>query len=97
MGKNAAIATPICALAAAICRSASEISGRRSSNSEGTCAGIIGGRIAIIFGASEKLAEVYIGPFVGGGIETWFAYAAALAFLLVRPSGLFGQTQVERV
>jgi branched-chain amino acid transport system permease protein len=55
---------------------------------------IIGG---LLVGATEKLAEVYIGPFVGGGIETWFAYAAALAFLLVRPSGLFGQPQVERV
>jgi branched-chain amino acid transport system permease protein len=55
---------------------------------------IVGG---LLVGATEKLAEVYIGPFVGGGIETWFAYAAALAFLLVRPSGLFGQKQVERV
>jgi branched-chain amino acid transport system permease protein len=55
---------------------------------------IVGGPLV---GATEKLAEVYIGPFVGGGIETWFAYAAAFAFLLVRPSGLFGQTQVERV
>jgi branched-chain amino acid transport system permease protein len=55
---------------------------------------IVGG---LLVGATEKLAEVYIGPFVGGGIETWFAYAAALAFLLIRPSGLFGQTQVERV
>ncbi len=55
---------------------------------------IIGG---LLVGATEKLAEVYVGPFVGGGIETWFAYAAALAFLLIRPSGLFGQTQVERV
>jgi branched-chain amino acid transport system permease protein len=40
---------------------------------------------------------VFIGPSVGGGIETWFAYVAALAFLLVRPSGLFGQKQVQRV
>jgi branched-chain amino acid transport system permease protein len=55
---------------------------------------IVGG---LLVGATEKLAEVYIGPFVGGGIETWFAYAAALAFLLLRPSGLFGQTLVERV
>jgi branched-chain amino acid transport system permease protein len=55
---------------------------------------IVGG---LLVGATEKLAEVYIGPFVGGGIETWFAYAAALAFLLIRPSGLFGQKQVERV
>ncbi|RWN51007.1 MAG: branched-chain amino acid ABC transporter permease, partial [Mesorhizobium sp.] len=48
---------------------------------------IVGG---LIIGASEKLAEVYLGPFVGGGIEGWFAYALALVVLLVRPSGLFG-------
>lgn len=55
---------------------------------------IVGG---LIIGAAEKLAEVYIGPFLGGGIESWFAYVIALAFLLVRPSGLFGQRLVERV
>ena len=48
-------------------------------------------------GATEKLAEVYIGPFFGGGIEIWFAYVVALVFLLVRPAGLFGRTLVERV
>ena len=55
---------------------------------------IVGG---LLIGASEKLAEVYIGEYFGGGIETWFAYVVALAFLLVRPSGLFGQKLVERV
>jgi branched-chain amino acid transport system permease protein len=55
---------------------------------------IVGG---LLVGATEKLAEVYLGPFVGGGIETWFAYAAAMAFLLIRPAGLFGQKLVERV
>jgi branched-chain amino acid transport system permease protein len=54
---------------------------------------IVGG---LLIGASEKLAEVYIGPFFGGGIESWFAYVVALAFLLVRPAGLFGQKIVER-
>jgi branched-chain amino acid transport system permease protein len=54
---------------------------------------IIGG---LLIGASEKLAEVYIGPFFGGGIESWFAYVVGLAFLLVRPAGLFGQKLVER-
>ena len=48
-------------------------------------------------GATEKLAEVFIGPFFGGGIETWFAYAVALVFLLIRPTGLFGQKVIERV
>jgi branched-chain amino acid transport system permease protein len=55
---------------------------------------IVGG---LIVGAVEKLAEVYIGPFFGGGIEGWIAYVAALGFLLVRPAGLFGVKLVERV
>ena len=54
---------------------------------------IVGG---LLIGALEKLAEVYLGPFVGGGIESWFAYVAALAFLLIRPTGLFGQKSIER-
>jgi branched-chain amino acid transport system permease protein len=55
---------------------------------------IIGG---LIIGASEKLAEVYIGPFFGGGIEGWFPYVLALLFLLVRPEGLFGEKIIRRV
>jgi branched-chain amino acid transport system permease protein len=55
---------------------------------------IVGG---LIVGASEKLAEVYAGPWVNGGIETWFPYFIALAFLLVRPAGLFGERSVQRV
>lgn len=54
---------------------------------------IVGG---LLIGASEKLAEVYLGPLFGGGIESWFAYVFALAILLIRPSGLFGQRLVER-
>jgi len=55
---------------------------------------IIGG---LIIGATEKLAEVYVGPFFGGGIESWFAYVVALLFLLVRPEGLFGEKHIDRV
>jgi branched-chain amino acid transport system permease protein len=55
---------------------------------------IVGG---LIIGASEKLAEVYFGPYVGGGIESWFAYVVALLFLLVRPEGLFGEKHIDRV
>jgi branched-chain amino acid transport system permease protein len=61
---------------------------------ESIAGAIIGG---LIIGASEKLAEVYLGPFVGGGIESWFAYVIALLFLLVRPQGLFGEKIIERV
>ncbi|WP_010462868.1 branched-chain amino acid ABC transporter permease [Acidovorax radicis] len=55
---------------------------------------IIGG---LIIGVGEKLSEVYLGPFVGGGIEIWFAYALALVFLLFRPQGLFGEKIIDRV
>jgi branched-chain amino acid transport system permease protein len=55
---------------------------------------IVGG---LIIGVGEKIAEVYWGPLVGGAIENWFAYVLALAFLLVRPQGLFGEKIIERV
>jgi branched-chain amino acid transport system permease protein len=55
---------------------------------------IIGG---LIIGVGEKLSEIYIGPFFGGGIEIWFAYVLALLFLLIRPQGLFGEKIIDRV
>ncbi|PWT70189.1 MAG: branched-chain amino acid ABC transporter permease [Proteobacteria bacterium] len=55
---------------------------------------IVGG---LLVGATEKLAEVYIGPLFGGGIENWFPYVLALAFLSFRPEGLFGERSVQRV
>ena len=55
---------------------------------------VVGG---LIIGTGEKIGEVYWGPLVGGAIENWFAYVLALAFLLVRPQGLFGERIIERV
>jgi branched-chain amino acid transport system permease protein len=62
---------------------------------------ILGG---LIIGVGEKFAEVFLGPIVvkmfdlaGGGIENWFAYMLALAFLLARPEGLFGEKHIDRV
>ncbi len=55
---------------------------------------IVGG---LIIGASEKLAEVFLGPYVGGGIDGWFPYVLALLFLLVRPEGLFGEKIIRRI
>lgn len=55
---------------------------------------IVGG---LIVGAGESVAETYIGPYLGGGITPWFAYALALVFLFIRPAGLFGERQIERV
>ena len=51
----------------------------------------------LIVGAAEKIAEVYLGPFVGGGIEGWLPYVLAVLFLLVRPEGLFGEKIIRRV
>ncbi|HIF70742.1 MAG TPA: branched-chain amino acid ABC transporter permease [Candidatus Lambdaproteobacteria bacterium] len=55
---------------------------------------IIGG---LIIGASEKLAEGYLGPIIGGGLESWAAYFIAMLFLIFRPHGLFGEEIIERV
>jgi branched-chain amino acid transport system permease protein len=55
---------------------------------------IVGG---LIIGVGEKLSEVFLGPYVGGGIESWFAYVLALGFLLIRPQGLFGEKIIDRV
>ncbi len=55
---------------------------------------IVGG---LIIGVGEKVSEVYLGHFVGGGIEIWFAYVLALGFLLIRPQGLFGEKIIDRV
>ncbi|WP_163025156.1 branched-chain amino acid ABC transporter permease, partial [Pseudomonas viridiflava] len=43
----------------------------------------IGGAIVggLIIGAAEKLAEIYIGPIIGSGIENWVPYVLALLFL----------------
>jgi branched-chain amino acid transport system permease protein len=55
---------------------------------------ILGG---LIIGVGEKLSEIYLGSYLGGGIENWFAYVLALAVLLVRPQGLFGDKIIDRV
>ncbi len=61
---------------------------------ESVLGAIIGG---LIIGAGEKLSEIYLGPYVGGGIEYWFAYMLALFFLLFRPQGLFSEVHIDRV
>ena len=55
---------------------------------------IVGG---LIIGVGEKLFEYFVGPVIGGATENWFAYVLALAFLMVRPQGLFGERIIERV
>lgn len=55
---------------------------------------IVGG---LIVGAGDSLAEIYLSPILGGSVSTWFAYLLAVAFLLLRPAGLFGERPIERV
>ena len=55
---------------------------------------IVGG---LTIGVGEKLGEIYWGPLLGGGIESWLAYGIALAFLLFRPQGMFGERIIERI
>jgi branched-chain amino acid transport system permease protein len=55
---------------------------------------IVGG---LIIGVTEKILEVYVGPFFGGGIEGWAPYVMAIIFLLYRPEGLYGEKIIRRV
>lgn len=55
---------------------------------------VVGG---LLVGATENLADIYVGPLVQGSVSTWFAYILAVASLLIRPSGLFGEPAIERV
>jgi branched-chain amino acid transport system permease protein len=55
---------------------------------------IVGG---VVIGVGEKIGEIYWGPLLGSGIESWLAYVIALVFLLFRPQGLFGERIIERV
>lgn len=55
---------------------------------------IVGG---LLVGATEALADIYVGPLVNGSVSTWFAYILAVVFLLMRPTGLFGDQDIERV
>lgn len=56
---------------------------------------IIGG---LIIGSSEKLGEIFFADAFGGqGIEHWWAYLTALVFILIRPTGIFGERDIERI
>ncbi|MFP7671869.1 branched-chain amino acid ABC transporter permease [Marivita sp. S0852] len=55
---------------------------------------IVGG---LIIGSSEKVLEVYVGPYFGGGIEVWAPFVIAILFLLWKPEGLFGEKLIRRV
>jgi branched-chain amino acid transport system permease protein len=52
---------------------------------------------AMIVGVLESLAAGYLDPQVGGGFSTIAAQLVLVAMLLIRPHGLFGRPDVQRV
>ncbi len=52
---------------------------------------------AMLVGVLESLAAGYVDPLVGGGVSNVLAYLAVIGVLWVRPAGLLGRMEVERV
>ncbi|HEX7926028.1 MAG TPA: branched-chain amino acid ABC transporter permease [bacterium] len=55
---------------------------------------IIGG---LLIGAVEALAAGFIDPLVGGGTKDFAPYVLMILLLMVKPYGLFGKVDIERV
>ncbi len=55
---------------------------------------LVGG---LIIGSVEALAAGVIDPYVGGGTKDLTPYVLMIFVLMVRPSGLFGKEDIERV
>ena len=55
---------------------------------------VVGG---ITIGVLENLAGGYLDPLVGGGIKEVAPFAALVLVLMLRPYGLFGTVEIERV
>ena len=55
---------------------------------------IIGG---LIVGVVENIAAGYVDPLVGGGTKDFAPYVLMILVLMIRPYGLFGKPQIERV
>jgi branched-chain amino acid transport system permease protein len=52
---------------------------------------------AFFVGILESLTAGYIDPLVGGGFSHVASYVVLIATLFVRPYGLFGRRDIERV
>ena len=55
---------------------------------------IVGG---LIVGVVESLAAGFIDPYVGGGTKDFTPYVLMVLVLMIRPYGLFGKVDIERV
>ena len=59
----------------------------------------IGGALlgGFLMGILENLAGGYLDPLVGGGIKEVAPFLVLVAILMVRPYGLFGTREIERL
>jgi branched-chain amino acid transport system permease protein len=59
----------------------------------------IGGALVggLIIGIVESLAAGYLDPYVGGGTKDFAPYVLMILMLMIRPYGIFGRRQIERV
>jgi branched-chain amino acid transport system permease protein len=55
---------------------------------------LIGG---LIIGIVESLAAGYLDPYVGGGTKDFAPYVLMILVLMIRPYGIYGRRQIERV
>ena len=55
---------------------------------------ILGG---LIIGVAENLAGFYLADYLGSGINEITAYVLVLIVMMIRPYGLFGTKEIERV
>jgi branched-chain amino acid transport system permease protein len=55
---------------------------------------VIGG---LIVGIVENFAAGYFDPYVGGGTKDFAPYVLMILVLMIRPYGIFGRRQIERV
>jgi branched-chain amino acid transport system permease protein len=55
---------------------------------------IIGG---ILIGVLENLSGGYLDPILGGGVKEVAPFVALVVILMLRPHGLFGKAEIERV
>jgi branched-chain amino acid transport system permease protein len=52
---------------------------------------------SVVVGVLESLAAGYVDPILGGGFSNIASYLVLIAVLFVRPYGIFGQPDVERI
>jgi branched-chain amino acid transport system permease protein len=55
---------------------------------------VLGG---LIVGAVENVSAGFIDPYVGGGTKDFAPYVLMILVLMIRPYGIFGRRQIERV